>query len=251
MNNDMRSKRIIFSVFIILIFSGCSYNKGRIEKEYYDDGKVKSETPYKDGKIDGEVREYFENGNLEGVITYRNGLLHGEVKLYREDGTLRQRHFNFDNRLSDKIEFFYPTGELQQVQFYDVKERLVDVWSYGKDGKRFFDIDILTPIIISDADTINFEEPFECRIKLGNSKYNWIDVVVCKQNDPNLLEKPTLPKLDSATALLRIKPEKEGDNMVEGYILEINKHYPDSLLPIYFQKKFYVRKQKPPNLPQV
>ena len=33
--------------------------------------------------------------------------------------------------------------------------------------------------------------------------------------------------------------------MVEGYILEINKHYPDSLLPIYFQKKFYVRKQKP------
>lgn len=239
----MRAKYLIFSAVMVII-CGCSQDRGRIEREYYDNGNIKSETPYKDGVIDGEVREYFENGTLEGIIGYKNGLLHGEVKLYREDGTLRQRHFNFDNKLSDKIEFFYPTGELQQVQFYDSKERLVDVWSYSKDGRRFYDIDILTPIMISEADTIDFGNQFECRIRLGNSKYNWIDVVVCKQNDPKLLERPTLPKLDSATALLRVKPEKEGENVIEGYILEINKHYPDSLVPIYFQKKFYVRKPR-------
>ena len=53
-----------------------------ISKEYYENGTIKEEVNYKDGKLNGISREYYENGSLKSESTFKNGALDGKVKEY-------------------------------------------------------------------------------------------------------------------------------------------------------------------------
>lgn len=48
-------------------------NGNRIEKKYYDNGNLESETPYVNGEIYGIQKIYYKNGNLESEIPFVNG----------------------------------------------------------------------------------------------------------------------------------------------------------------------------------
>jgi len=41
--------------------------------DLYDTGELKSETSYKDGKVDGVHKEYYKSGHLDGEVNYKNG----------------------------------------------------------------------------------------------------------------------------------------------------------------------------------
>lgn len=59
---------------------------GIVEK--YRDGKILSQTPYCDGKIDGIVYTYFEDGSVESIQTYKNGVLNGMSIIYDRRGKI-------------------------------------------------------------------------------------------------------------------------------------------------------------------
>ena len=60
-----------------------SYDDGSdVKVEYYDNGAVKEEASYKNGKFEGAFREYYKNGSLKSEGVFVNGLIQGEVKEY-------------------------------------------------------------------------------------------------------------------------------------------------------------------------
>lgn len=59
-----------------------------VKKTYYEDGALKSETPYKNGYKEGISKSYYENGVLSYEVLYRNGRKVGVAKGYYEDGKL-------------------------------------------------------------------------------------------------------------------------------------------------------------------
>lgn len=59
---------------------------GIIEK--YSNGKLLSQTPYCDGRVDGKVYTYFEDGSVESIQTYKNGVLNGMSIVYDRRGNI-------------------------------------------------------------------------------------------------------------------------------------------------------------------
>ena len=56
-------------------------------KEYYENGNIKIDVNYKEGKYDGICKEYYVNGNPKIDCIMKNGKLDGPYKEYSEDGT--------------------------------------------------------------------------------------------------------------------------------------------------------------------
>ena len=78
----MKTKPLTFilALTFLFLFSGSVFGQEEVKKEYWDNGKLKSKTHYKNGKKDGllticyetgakEVEIYFKNGKSEGLLT--------------------------------------------------------------------------------------------------------------------------------------------------------------------------------------
>lgn len=129
----------IFIIFFVVLFS-CT----RIEKEYYDDGKLKSEVETKNGKKNGRSIFYYSNGRkqmecqysndlLDGKLTrwtykgkvelesnYTNGLRMGETRLYTSEGILQIIQNYKNDTLDGQISEFYPNGNLKMSGNYSL-----------------------------------------------------------------------------------------------------------------------------------
>ncbi|MDP7028224.1 MAG: hypothetical protein QF380_07445 [Candidatus Marinimicrobia bacterium] len=53
-----------------------------INKEYYEDGTIKEEVSYSNGKLNGIFKEYYEDGSLKSEGNYHNGVMDGIIKEY-------------------------------------------------------------------------------------------------------------------------------------------------------------------------
>lgn len=51
-------------------------------KEWWFDETPKTQTTYKDGKLEGEYKQWYVNGVLQVQTTYKDGMIHGEYKEY-------------------------------------------------------------------------------------------------------------------------------------------------------------------------
>ena len=61
------------------------------EHEYYDNGQVKSETGYFEGKKHGLYKNWFENGQLKKQGKYQNGNSYGRFAEWFENGQLKEQ----------------------------------------------------------------------------------------------------------------------------------------------------------------
>ena len=115
----MKKIKVLFMIIFILLFASCgkprevnstdaetrevnftdmeiregiAYVKGEtkaftgIIKSYYDNGALKEDTPYKDGKENGIGKVYYHNGNLLMEGNYKDDKLEGLFKEYYENG---------------------------------------------------------------------------------------------------------------------------------------------------------------------
>ena len=55
----------------------------------YENGQIKSEGNYKDGKPDGKVIDWYENGQIEAEGNYKDGKLDGKVTYWHENGKIK------------------------------------------------------------------------------------------------------------------------------------------------------------------
>jgi antitoxin component YwqK of YwqJK toxin-antitoxin module len=78
-----------------------SYVEGREDgphRGWYADGRVHFEYEYKDGRLEGEAREWFPNGMRYRVFNYSQGRESGTQRMWHEDGTLRANYVVKDGR---------------------------------------------------------------------------------------------------------------------------------------------------------
>lgn len=104
-------------------------------KTFYDNGQVRAEVPYKDGKKHGVANNYYENGNVKLSIPYTNGLRNGVSKYNYEDGKL----YRETPYLNDKIHGLrkvYASGKLQAEIPYHLGIPCTGLKEYYLSGKQ-------------------------------------------------------------------------------------------------------------------
>jgi uncharacterized protein len=101
---------------------------------YFDDGKLKEEVPYEQGKKEGIGREFDKDGNVISLLEYHNnylvnrelinrkdsrGLKQGTWKEFYPDGRLYKEMQYSDNALDDIYKEYAPNGSLSMVLKYE------------------------------------------------------------------------------------------------------------------------------------
>ena len=85
------------------------------DKLYYENGKLKAQIPYKNGKKEGIAKGYYENGKLLEELSYKNNMREGIDKQYYESGKIKY----VDTYKSDRLilrEVYDETGKLKLRQ---------------------------------------------------------------------------------------------------------------------------------------
>jgi len=75
LSNETKSLTFLLVLTFLFLFSGSVYGGEEVKKEYWDNGKLKSETHYKNGNLNGEKTEWHEDGEVKSVNYYHNGKL--------------------------------------------------------------------------------------------------------------------------------------------------------------------------------
>jgi antitoxin component YwqK of YwqJK toxin-antitoxin module len=70
------------------IFGSYAAGQDNLKEDYYPNGVVKSQIPYKNRKIHGIAKEYYENGELKAKTSYKQGVKDGEEVIYWEFASL-------------------------------------------------------------------------------------------------------------------------------------------------------------------
>ena len=83
----MKTKPLTFSLSLtfLLLFSGSVYGDKEVKKQYWDNGKLKSESHYKDGNLDGRKTDWYEDGEVKSVGYYDNDKLEAKREFWDND----------------------------------------------------------------------------------------------------------------------------------------------------------------------
>ena len=92
-------------------------------REYYENGQLKKESCYKNGKLNALCKQYYENGQLELEYTLNEGKIHGLCKKYYENGQLEFEYNIKDDKKEGLCKEYYENGQLKSE--YNCKENKV------------------------------------------------------------------------------------------------------------------------------
>lgn len=102
-------------------------------REFYDDGKIKSEGHYKDGKREKKWNFYFNNGHVEQTGEYVNGKPSGEWIKYFSDGKLNRDEF-YENGKENGIMTEYSRDSVIIARGNYVDGKKDGVWNFNNNG---------------------------------------------------------------------------------------------------------------------
>jgi len=107
----------LFSLTFLFLFSGSVYGQEEVKKEYWDNGKLKSETHYKNGNLDGRTTEWYEDGEVKSVGYYDNDKLEAKREFW-DNSELKSEYSFKDEKLDGVKREFWDNGELKSVSNY-------------------------------------------------------------------------------------------------------------------------------------
>lgn len=100
-----------------------------IEKNYYDNGQLASETKFINSTKNGESIAYYKDGKVLGKSIYRNGKINGEVIELHKTGDLMFKGNQVDGNLVGTATHYYENGKPERELYYkDGKVFLVNYW---------------------------------------------------------------------------------------------------------------------------
>ena len=85
---------------------------GRRTKTYYESGKLRIRSTYKDGFRDGPTEGYHENGQLQQKLTFVAGQRDGPSESYDENGRLKEKGTYLAGKEDGLFEFYHENGQL-------------------------------------------------------------------------------------------------------------------------------------------
>lgn len=90
----------------------------------FDNGKIKEEGNYIEGKKEGLWKSYYDNGNKQNEIIYVKNRPNGYAKFYYENGKISEEGLWKINKWVGEYKMYHQNGQLS----YD--------WKYSEKGKR-------------------------------------------------------------------------------------------------------------------
>lgn len=111
-------------------------NQHGSEKAWYEDGTIKMEANYVEGKVEGTVTSNFPNGKKQSEVTYKNGAKDGEEITYDSTGQqLELKTYVAGNKTGIEKKW-YPDGTLKEENTY--KDNVLDgpYTMYHPNGKK-------------------------------------------------------------------------------------------------------------------
>jgi antitoxin component YwqK of YwqJK toxin-antitoxin module len=88
-------------------------------KEFYDNGSVKVDMKYKEGKRNGPTYSYYKDGKPWSLNTFENDELHGPYQTWHENGQLYYDGKYEHNRKVGTWKFYNPSGDLLKTMDFD------------------------------------------------------------------------------------------------------------------------------------
>ena len=114
-------------------------NDNGLNEVYFEQGKSKqlNQRFYRvNGKIDGLIESFYENGKVKNKSYWKDGIQNGKAKTYNHNGDLI-RESNFENgEYIGTTKEFYPNNKLRLEIYVNDNKHVV----YGKDGVKKFEI---------------------------------------------------------------------------------------------------------------
>ncbi len=100
-----------------------------IERHFYENGQLASETKFIDSTKNGESVAYYKDGKLLGKCIYKNGKINGEVTEFHKTGSLMFKGNQIDGNLVGTATHYYDNGKPETELYYkDNKVFLVNYW---------------------------------------------------------------------------------------------------------------------------
>jgi antitoxin component YwqK of YwqJK toxin-antitoxin module len=111
-------------------------------RDFWPDGKIKTEATYRQGIPEGIRREFDREGNITTSYVFKNGLLlaegvldaaglrQGFWKEFYPNGIIKSQGNYQDDLRTGQWEFYYPDGAIEQKGSYDSKGRPDGLWEW-------------------------------------------------------------------------------------------------------------------------
>ena len=108
-------------------------------KTYFENGKIRVERNYSEGKLHGPFKNYYENGKIKGEGKFKNGELHGFLKFENKNfnGEIMKFELNFVNgKKHGTCKEFFEDGKIKVESYFNMGEiKDFENWKqYQKDG---------------------------------------------------------------------------------------------------------------------
>ena len=103
-------------------------------REYYEEGDIKSISPFKNNIPNGIFISYYQNGNIKEKHIYKNGNEEGEGLFYYENAKLEEKYFMKNGKLDGEALVYYPSGKLKEKDFFKKGKREGETIIYYENG---------------------------------------------------------------------------------------------------------------------
>jgi len=156
-------KKYIFIIASLLIYS-C--NNGKIVKEYYRDGSLKSETLIVNGLKNGTAKQYYNNGQLFYICHYKNDTMFGPYQEYAPSGKLKSSAFFWRDRPVGPIYYNFNDGSLELYNERDYDSAVYYIKKYDTLGKLIKEEGVcISPSIVENIknDSIKVNSNYNAR----------------------------------------------------------------------------------------
>lgn len=114
---------IIISVLIIIVDTFAQLDS---LISYHNNGKIEAIIHFRDKVRDGEATFFWENGNVKQELSYANGRVEGLVRSYDENGILREMFVIQNGRREGPTSLFDSTGSYIEDIYYEEGILVVD-----------------------------------------------------------------------------------------------------------------------------
>ncbi|HTA28082.1 MAG TPA: toxin-antitoxin system YwqK family antitoxin [Bacteroidia bacterium] len=102
--------------------------------QYFPNGTLEYEIPFKNGKINGVDRWYYESGELERETPYFNGKENGIEKDYYDSGKLRAEYPYVNGNINGTVKYYYKSGKLSEESIYSYGNQIGTAKGYYESG---------------------------------------------------------------------------------------------------------------------
>lgn len=191
-----RAKLFLFLV-LALVLQGCnnfdtvrSYENGEVKEEcefingrkngfckgYYPSGNLEYLVKFKDDILHGKSIFLHENGSLHWEVIFNKGVKNGNVKYYDENGRVFQSSSFKNNELHGANINYYPCGKIKSKMTYYNGKLNGDFYSYYEQGnlkmKAYYEEDVLIDFLSYSLEGEVIDHLIQYEIMESNYNFN-------------------------------------------------------------------------------